>query len=235
MPEFVDSDSVPALFVLITIWVCVFIPTTVIFARLKRTRPKGLYRFTWAIASAVLVAGLWVYHHYFGELVSLLNFSGWQWALAVFITLQAIQYSLTAPGRSPRENKGKDALELLRFIVIIGLAEELWFRGIWFAMCHNHFVTSVLLGSFVFGLYHLRHGRHTATITFFVGLVFASARYRGASIISLALVHGVIDWLNCQMFPASRLRIREDRLLVFMALGCILAAAAILMWKNPLV
>ncbi len=232
MPEFVDSDSAPSLFVLITIWICVFTPTTVILARLKRTRPKGLYWLTWAIASATLMAGLWVYHHYFGELVSLLNFSGWQWALAVFISLQAMQYSLAVPARNPRENTRKSALELFRFVVLVGLTEEIWFRGIWFAMCHNHFVTSVLLGSLVFGLYHLRHGRYVAVITFFVGMVFASARYRGASIISLALVHGVIDWLNYRMFPASRLRVRENHVLVLIALWCVLSSAVILLWGK---
>lgn len=62
----------------------------------------------------------------------------------------------------------------------------------------------VLFGSMIFGLVHIPSGGIGAfVLTFLVGIVFATARFRGASIVSLAIVHSVIDFLNSSILSGE--------------------------------
>ena len=55
----------------------------------------------------------------------------------------------------------------------------------------------ILVGSMVFTAYHYPfQGFEPLIVIFFFGLVFAAARYKGASIGVLALAHGAIDWVQ---------------------------------------
>ena len=88
-------------------------------------------------------------------------------------------------------------------VIVIGLGEELWWRGIWFKMWEDKPVICILAGSLVFTAYHfpfqgweMMIGSGLIINVFFMGLLFAAARYRGTSIGVLALAHGLIDWLQ---------------------------------------
>ena len=54
-----------------------------------------------------------------------------------------------------------------------------------------------MVGSLVFGLAHFQlHGMDKVITASFIGLAYAVARYRGASIGVLALAHGFNDWIG---------------------------------------
>jgi hypothetical protein len=117
---------------------------------------------------------------------------------------------------------------LLRYVVLIGYTEELWFRGLWFAMCRHRFVPSVVLGSVIFGLSHSAQGWQAVWMTAWVGGVFASARYCGAALVPLALVHGVMDWLNLRMLPGVQLRIERGSFWLVVSGMCLLLSGVLL-------
>jgi len=71
----------------------------------------------------------------------------------------------------PRERATRAALELFRYVVLVGHTEERWFRGFWLAMWRHRFVPSVLVGSLLFGLSHIARGLQTVWSTAFVGSV----------------------------------------------------------------
>jgi hypothetical protein len=91
-------------------------------------------------------------------------------------------------------------LNLAHYLVVVGLFEEVWFRGIWFAVFGGSFVNAVVVGSIAFGLVHyspVLRPRDIQSVVWsiFAGSVFAAARYAGAGIVPLAVAHGAFDFL----------------------------------------
>ncbi len=82
---------------------------------------------------------------------------------------------------------------------MVGLFEEVWFRGIWFAAFDGTVIGGVIAGSVVFGLVHyspVLAGRGVDTFigAALVGFVYGSARFAGAGILPLRIAHGVFDF-----------------------------------------
>jgi membrane protease YdiL (CAAX protease family) len=109
---------------------------------------------------------------------------------------------------------------LWNYTVSVSLVEELWFRELWFRICRRRFGSSVLLGSLLFGLYHAPRGWRSVLSTAAIGCVFAVARYRGASLGSLIIAHGLMDWLNRDIMPGARYRLDPSSSTVMFAAYC---------------
>jgi len=91
-------------------------------------------------------------------------------------------------------------VNLGHFLVVVGLFEEVWFRGIWFAVFNGSFLYSVVVGSIVFGLIHYNplirpKDIQSVVLSMSAGSVFAAARYAGAGIIPLGVAHGALDFI----------------------------------------
>lgn len=90
-----------------------------------------------------------------------------------------------------------EVMELLAVVsvcVLIGISEELMFRGYLFQLCRRWSpAAAVLITSILFGLLHYPQGVVGVIITCICGLVFAIARSRGAPLWSLIALHALID------------------------------------------
>jgi hypothetical protein len=157
------------------------------------------------------------------------NGNGVRYALGVFVSLLAVQYSLTIPVFSSAWLSAEGIGLLLKYSILVGLTEELWFRGIWFSVWRYRLVPSVCAGSIVFGFAHLAQGLNAVVFTAFIGLVYAAARYRGAGVIALGAVHGVTDWLNTVVVSGSSFRCGKSTSMVLIPVTCIMISAAILL------
>ena len=227
------AQPVPSTLRLAAIWIAVFLPTIALLILLKRTRPPGLYWWSWLITSVQLAAGLWVYHRYYKEHIPLWTLHGWAWAAAAFLGLSAIWYTIGIPTFWPRGTIIMAGLELFKYLVLIGFTEEFWFHGIWLAMFHIRLVPSVIFGSLVFGLIHLAHDPVSALFSGAFGAVFAAARYRGASIIQLALAHGILNWVMGLLLPVSEFRIGHGMLLLVLPpVLCVGLSASLVFWGR---
>jgi len=88
-----------------------------------------------------------------------------------------------------------DAIKSYLFILFtVALVEEILFRGVWFWASGEDFFLSVVLGTLLFGALHFSNGLLPGFVGLGLGFVYASARWRGASILSLALVHTFFNW-----------------------------------------
>lgn len=152
----------------------------------------------------MLLWGIFIKQKFYKKNFKLFSFNKWPIALVLLIGLELIQLLLVKPRLSFELDFTKTLYKAFFFLVIVGFTEELWFRGIWFAMFKENFIPCVLVGSIIFGLFHLP-GRNFAVLyfTFVTGLTFAIARFRGASILSLTIVHGIMDFLNTSAFSGQ--------------------------------
>jgi membrane protease YdiL (CAAX protease family) len=86
--------------------------------------------------------------------------------------------------------------QVLYYIGVVGLVEELLFRGlIYRALEEWRSVRWAIWGSTIgFMLWHISgHGPLIAAATFVIGLVFALLRWRGGGILGLIVLHGLWD------------------------------------------
>ena len=148
-------------------------------------------------------------------------------AAIALLGVQTGQYAVAEHRLKPARPLAQQLGSLAHYVTLIGMVEELWFRGIWFEICRHRFWPSVVLGSALFGLYHWPHGWRTVLTTAGVGSVFAMARMRGASLAELATVHGLIDWLNREALPGVRLRIPAEAVSAVFPVYSVMLASAI--------
>jgi Type II CAAX prenyl endopeptidase Rce1-like len=116
---------------------------------------------------------------------------------------------------------------LAQQVVTIALAEELWFRGLWMRAAAGRPLLAIFGGAAGFGLYHLHQGAAWIATTAALGVLFAVARWYGAPIWSLALAHGLMNWLNRVALPAAKWRF-DPTLSRGMFIALILFGAAII-------
>ena len=118
------------------------------------------------------------------------------WPFAVLII-----FTLSRPTASPSM---MELLQLLLFTLSIGFIEEVVFRGLIFHWLAKHSkVKIVLLSSVIFGLFHglnilsgddIRVVGLQVFVAFSIGLVFAVIRMKDSSILSVIVVHALIDF-----------------------------------------
>ncbi len=162
------------------------------------------------------------------------SLKGWPVALAIFLGFLLSEFINAVPHLRADVLSVRTLVALFYCVVLIGLVEELWWRGIWFAMFKGRPLVCIVAGSLLFGLlhYHLQ-GTSGVIVASLVGLAFAVARYRGVSIGALALAHGFNDWVAQGhvvrwQWHASSFRI--DAVLYFI---CLALAAGIWFIKRP--
>lgn len=178
------------------------------------------------LAMVQLAAGIWLWRRLAAG--PLFDFGGWPWALLALAALLGLEQAVVDHVLGPKLPWPQTLAEGLRLIVLIGLVEELWFRGLWFAFFRDRPWLALGLGSLLFGLFHLPHGGFVVALTAGVGLVFAAARARGASILALGTAHGLLDWCNQILFPGLRFRLDAQWLVWLFPAACVAIGLAIL-------
>jgi CAAX amino terminal protease family. len=151
----------------------------------------------------------------------------WGFALLLLAVLQVAEYVVAVHRLPLRLDLVVVAKEFLRYVIMIGLAEELWFRGLWFKVWANRTWPSVVGGSVLFGLYHAAAGWNAIVTTAAVGFVFAVARRAGASLLMLAVVHGMMDLMNRFVLPGVSWRFPQTVATLVFALLCVVGGIAL--------
>lgn len=150
------------------------------------------------------------------------------WAALALVGLLVIEQVVVEHALTPQPGTGRLLGELVRLVVFVGIAEELWFRGLWFAVAGSRRNLALFGSSVLFGLYHVPHGWTAVALTAGVGLVFGIARWRGAPVLALGVAHGMLDWCNGVLFPGVQWRIDVALLPIVYPLACIALGAAML-------
>jgi membrane protease YdiL (CAAX protease family) len=184
----------------------------------------------WAANLFEIAIGLWFVRRYYRDRVDLFSSKGWSLALLLCCWLIALGLSISRVRWIPLSHLhfGIVVQHLLLFC-LVGYAEELGFRGVWFAHFPQRPVFSILAGSLLFGLWHLHVDLPSAIIAFLVGLLFAVTRYRGASILVLAVAHGLIDFVDGWLAPATGFPLSLAITLIIAVFGYLILLA-LLFW-----
>lgn len=146
--------------------------------------------------------------------------------VAALAAIEAGHFAVTVPAMFRWRGARPMLMSLGQYAVSVALVEELWFREIWFRICRHRFFPSVVLGSALFGLYHAPRGWCSVLTSTGVGSVFAVARHRGASLATLTLAHGVMDWVNREVIPGARFRLSPTGTAIVFPTYCFLLAYA---------
>jgi hypothetical protein len=202
---------------------------------IERRKVRVAWRLLQAYGVAATGLGLWIGLTLFSSHFNLLG--SWRSlpvaavpSAGLFLLTLAIMPGTPRPGVTGPEVLGK----LLHFLVVVGLFEEVWFRGVWFACFGNSFLGSVVLGSAAFGLVHYvpgleGRGLDSAFLSVFGGLCFAAARYNGAGILPLAVGHGLFDFLFHYAQVEKKTRLGGFATTAVFVLGCLLIVGATFM------
>lgn len=144
-----------------------------------------------------LVTGVLVWRNWYAAELDVFSLKGWKYAVVLFLGFLLSEVLFATPSIRPALWKLSGFTGLLWCIVLTGFIEELWWRGIWFSMFKGRPLVCIIAGSLIFGLAHFQlHGIDKVVIASFVGLAYAVARYKGASIGVLSLAHGFNDWVG---------------------------------------
>lgn len=130
----------------------------------------------------------------------------WAWAaLAGFGAILA-QYASAEAGFGSGLEPVSAAARLAHLVIFVALAEEIWFRGLWMRATADNVLLAIGLGSLAFGLLHWPAGLGQVATTAAIGALYGAARWRGAPLWSLALAHGLVNWIAGTIAPASTWR-----------------------------
>jgi len=181
----------------------------------------------------MLFWGVYIKHKLYKNSFEMFNLKKWSIALLLFLGMEFIQLLLVIPSFNFDTNLFNIFYRAFFLLVLVGYTEELWFRGILFEMFKGRFIPCVILGSFLFGLMHLP-GRDFGTFIFtsIAGITFAVARFRGSSILSLAIAHGVMDFLNQSAF-SGELRFSPLLAVLVYPLACLLLSGILMLIFKP--
>ena len=154
------------------------------------------------------------------------------WAWVALAGLLLLEQAVASHGLSPTLDPARLLGELVRLVLFVGIAEELWFRGLWFVLAGSRRNLALFGSSVLFGLYHVAHGWSVVALTAGVGLVFGIARWRGAPVLVLGVAHGLLDWCNTVLFPGMQWRIDPAWLPIVFPLACVALGAAMLAFPE---
>jgi membrane protease YdiL (CAAX protease family) len=133
--------------------------------------------------------------------------------------------------------------EILFYFGLVGLIEELLFRGlIYHALDQWRGAGLAIWGSaLVFGLYHVGwQGPLGGLGTFLIGVIFGATRWRAGGIVGLILVHGLIDMATVEMLPSLSIeQLGQPQIVhpILLIVGCgLILAIPLYLWRfHPLV
>ena len=189
--------SAPSLSNLAVAWVLGMIVGHIVIGLGQKFTPYLLAPYVLVSLMLSLVTGVLVWREWYPEEMDVFSLKGWKYAVMLFLGFLLLEVLFAAPIIKPALWKLSGLGKLLWCIVLTGFIEELWWRGVWFAMFKNRPLVCIVAGSVIFGLAHFQlHGMDKVITASFVGLAYAVARYKGASIGVLALAHGFNDWIG---------------------------------------
>jgi membrane protease YdiL (CAAX protease family) len=128
--------------------------------------------------------------------------------------------------------------EVLFYFLLVGLVEELLFRGLIYRAFETWLGTGAAIfgSSLAFGLFHIGWAGGLGMLGLaFIGLLFAMIRWRAGGIIGLILVHGMYDILSVELYPDAVERgvtsiVIHQRGLVILA-DLLILAVMLYLWK----
>jgi membrane protease YdiL (CAAX protease family) len=195
------------------------------------TRPPGFSAWLAVISVTQLVVGTFLAWR--RSVSNLIRGAGPWWSVWVAgLGLQAAEWLVIQHHLPQRLDLMVVVPSLVRYTVMIGLAEEIWFRGLWFHCCKNRFWPSVAGGAALFGLYHSGSGWIAVGLTTAIGFLFGVARHRGASIAALAVLHGTVDTINRVVMPGYSWRFSIP-VGVALFVAVVMAAVLLLVFLPP--
>lgn len=158
----------------------------------------------------------------------------WLPPLVSLFVLEALAWTFVVPAPVYQTIPAGAALwRLFYHLVLVALAEEIWFRGLWFRLTGNGFVLSVLCGSVLFAGLHWAHGPGQMAVALSLGFLFATWRWLGAPIWSLALVHGLMNWVNSTLLPGGAFRFGETAYFTGFSAAVLLLAGGWILFARP--
>jgi len=133
--------------------------------------------------------------------------------------------------------------DLLFYFGLVGLVEELLFRGLIYRLLEDwQGVRWAIWGSsFGFGLWHIfGQGALVGLVTAAIGLLYAQIRWRGGGIVGLIVLHGLWDlesiWLvadaNSAIFSPGTVTFRYPAL-VYLGTLLLMIVPVYLAWLHP--
>lgn len=132
---------------------------------------------------------------------------------------------------------------LIFYFGLVGLVEELMFRGLIYRMVEDwRSPRWAIWGSSIgFGLWHLfGQGPLVGMATMAIGLLFALIRWRGGGIVGLVLLHGLWDLENVWLVPDANSTILHpsevsfrDPVLMYLGTLLLLSVPVYLVWVHP--
>ncbi|HNT96677.1 MAG TPA: CPBP family intramembrane metalloprotease [Elusimicrobiales bacterium] len=162
----------------------------------KKILPEYLAPFALLSIFLSLSFGVVAWRLWYRDEIDVFSLKGWPAALVIFGGLLLSEIINASAHLRGDVLHPRTLIALFYCVVLVGLQEELWWRGIWFSMFKGRPVMCILAGSLLFGASHYQlHGFRSVAMAFFVGLVFSAARHRGVSIGALSLAHGLNDWI----------------------------------------
>jgi membrane protease YdiL (CAAX protease family) len=155
----------------------------------------------------VLVGTWWIGRRYTPEALGL-NRKGWGvclfWGGLLILGRSLVILSVDWGSSSPQLAWGRMLWEAFFYIALVGLTEELLFRGLLFqALLDWRGLRWAIWGTSVgFILWHIfGQGPLVGAAMLLYGLIFALMRWRAGGITGLIFIHGMMDWLAAQMMP----------------------------------
>ncbi len=206
------------------VWVGFMLGSIWVMQLVRQLRPTDPFPGLISLSLLQLAVGEAIRRRWYREELSLLDMRGTRLALAVLLGLQGIETVFTVRGMGPRGGALLAATELARLLFLVGLTEELWFRGLWMEMFGRDRWIGLGLGSLVFGLYHLPSGPEAVARTAAVGTLFAAARQAGVGLTPLGTAHGLSDWLTQRMVPGLAFRLPGPTVAMLLPFPCLLLA-----------
>lgn len=118
-------------------------------------------------------------------------------ALVAFVVVCVFEFSTNSRSFSDQIFSQKSFERLAYYIILVALMEEAWFRGVLFWAARASLFGSFFGATILFAAIHYPLGGTVGVLSAFaIGSVYASLRLCGASIVTLAFVHGGINWFH---------------------------------------
>lgn len=144
-----------------------------------------------------LAVSLYVWSNWYRAEIDLASLKGWHYAAAIAAADLLVTLLFNYPSLKVF-SAGGALFWAVWFTAFTGVLEEFWWRGVWFHVWRGRPFVTIVAGSALFGCLHLvQNSLASVVVISSIGLLFGVARHKGASIGSLALVHGLtFNWLN---------------------------------------
>lgn len=177
-----------------------------------------------------LAISLYFWSNRYRAEIDLASLKGWQYAAAIAAAdlLVTLLFKRASLGDF---SAGGALFWAVWFTAFTGILEEFWWRGVWFHVWRGRPFVTIVAGSALFGCMHLvQNSLASVVVISSIGLLFGVARHKGASIGSLALVHGLtFNWLSDTILKLESRALLGDAYEPF-ARACVYAAIAGVMY-----